>query len=51
MEDFSVDMFFVVRKPDGEEVVRFNGGILTDETISGIIDDVAVALELNKMGV
>lgn len=49
MDDYSVDMFFVVRKPDGEEVARFHGGILTDDTISAIIDDVAV--ELNKMGV
>ena len=49
MEDLRVDMFFVVRNPDGEEVVRFNGGILTDETISGIIADVAE--ELNRMGV
>lgn len=48
MDDFSVDMFFVVRKPDGEEVVRLNGSILTDDTISGIIDDVAI--ELNRMG-
>ncbi len=49
MDDFSVDMFFVVRKPDGEKVAEFSGSVLTDETISGIIDDVAV--ELNKMGV
>lgn len=49
MDDYSVDMFFVVRKPDGEKVVEFSGSILTDETISAIIDDVGV--ELNKMGV
>lgn len=49
MENLRVDMFFVVRKPDGEEVVRFNGGILTDETISKIIAD--IAKELNRMGV
>lgn len=49
MDDFSVDMFFVVRKPDGEKVVEFSGSILTDDTISGIIDDVAV--ELNRLGV
>lgn len=48
MDDFSVDMFFVVRKPDGEKVVEFSGSILTDDTISAIIDDVAV--ELNEKG-
>jgi hypothetical protein len=41
MEDFSVDMFFVVRTPSGEVVREYSGEVLSDSTISKIIDDVA----------
>jgi hypothetical protein len=44
MEDFSVDMFFVVRTPSGEEVIRYSGSVLKDDTISMIIDDIAEQL-------
>jgi hypothetical protein len=44
MEDFSVDMFFVVRTPSGEEVIRYSGAVLKDNTISMIIDDIAEQL-------
>jgi hypothetical protein len=49
LDDFSVDMFFVVRKPNGDEVARFSGAILDDQTITCIIED--VAQELNKQEV
>lgn len=44
MDDFSVDMFFVVRTPAGDEVKRYSGAVLKDSTISMIIDDIAKQL-------
>ena len=44
IDDYCVDMYFVVRAPSGDVIKRYSGEVLSDSTISKIIDDVGARL-------